>query len=68
MSKPAFIFIATGLRIALLAAACCFTALDKLRSLKRLIPDGLPRSSKKADVGQADANQAGVMRMSDGPH
>ncbi len=68
MSKPAFILITTGLKITLLAIACSFAMLDKLRSVKKQISQGLPTGSKKADAGPAEANQAGVMRISDGPH
>lgn len=67
MSKPAFILITTGLKITLLALACSFAMLDKLRSLKKHISQGLRSGSKTTGSGPAKANQAGVMGMTDGP-
>ena len=66
MSKPAIIVITTGLKLALLATSCVFTLLDKLHSVKKQISNRLSRGSETGDTDRAGANQAGVMRMSDG--
>ncbi len=67
MSRPSLIVIATLVRIVLLAIACGVTVFDKVRSLKVLILASVFPHSQKAGAGSADAEQAGVMRMSDGP-
>ena len=68
MSRPAFIFITTGLKLALFAIACGFTLFDKLHSVKKQFSNRLPNGPKTDDAERPGANQAGVMRMSDGPH
>ncbi len=68
MSKPAIIFITTGLKLALLAIASGFTLLDKLHSVKKQISKRLLQRPKTGETARAGANQAGVMRMSDGQH
>ena len=68
MSRPSLIVIATLVRIVLLAIACGVTVFDKVRSLKNLIPTRLTPHTQKAGGRSADAEQVGVMRMSDGPH
>ena len=68
MSRPSLIVIATLVRIVLLSIACGVTLFDKVRSLKNLISASVFPSSQKEDTGSPEAEQAGMMRMSDGPH